>query len=317
MAYLGSAPQPSASTFAGVYSQAFNGDGSTTVFTLGRYVAQAANIEVIVNNVQQSPFDGSYSVSGGTSLVFSEAPSSGSNNIYVIYRDYPVQTLTDTGAVRRTGDTMTGDVDISKSNGRFRTIDGSKALAIGQWDGTNNRIESAGANGLLIQYGSGNTFALSHASVGDYLIGDSAGRVRMPYQPAFTAHGNSGYWYNTVGTVPYNVVDLNIGEHYNTSNYRFVAPVSGTYHFTWSILTGASANSGHTVLRKNGTPLYEVAHAQPAGGAEYDYVGGGVNIGLSASDWVDIYLHTAFTGNGLYMGANQGYYSQWSGFLIG
>jgi hypothetical protein len=116
MSYIGSAPQSTAATFAGVYSQSFNGNGSTTTFTLGRYVAQAANIEVIVNNVQQSPFDGSYSLTGGTSLVFSEAPSSGTNNIYVVYRDYPVQTLTDTGAVRKSGDTMTGALTLTNNN---------------------------------------------------------------------------------------------------------------------------------------------------------------------------------------------------------
>ena len=68
-----------------VANDSFNGDGSTTSFTLSQTVGSAHDIEVLVDNVQQSPYDGSYSVSG-TTLTFSGAPSSGTNNIYVIYK---------------------------------------------------------------------------------------------------------------------------------------------------------------------------------------------------------------------------------------
>ena len=67
-----------------VTNDSYNGDGSTTAFTLSQSVSATTDIEVIVDNVQQSPHDGSYSVSG-TALTFSGAPSAGTNNIYVIY----------------------------------------------------------------------------------------------------------------------------------------------------------------------------------------------------------------------------------------
>jgi len=110
MAYIGSAPTANTSQFSSIYTQSFNGTGSATSFTLGRAVASPNNIEVIVNNVQQSPFDGSYTVTGLTTLLFSEAPSSGTNNIYVVYRDQPLLTLTDTGAVRQ--DSTTGSAQM-------------------------------------------------------------------------------------------------------------------------------------------------------------------------------------------------------------
>lgn len=64
----------------------FSGNGSTTAFTLSRVVNAAVDIEVFVENVQQEPLT-AYDVSG-TTLTFTGAPSSGTNNIYVNYRAY-------------------------------------------------------------------------------------------------------------------------------------------------------------------------------------------------------------------------------------
>lgn len=81
MAVIGNLPQVGNITIA---NDAFNGNGSTTTFTLSQNVGATTDIEVIVDNVQQSPYDGSYSVAG-TSLTFSTAPATGTNNVYVIY----------------------------------------------------------------------------------------------------------------------------------------------------------------------------------------------------------------------------------------
>ena len=67
-----------------IANDSFNGNGSTTAFTLSHTVGSVNDIEVLVDNVQQSPYDSSYSVSG-TTLTFSGAPSAGTNNVYVIY----------------------------------------------------------------------------------------------------------------------------------------------------------------------------------------------------------------------------------------
>jgi hypothetical protein len=111
MAYIGSSAAPIPVAFAAVQSQSFNGTGSQTAFTINRSVPSAASLEILVDNVQQSPYDGSYSVNG-TTLTFSEAPSSGTNNVYVIYRDQALGSLVDSGAVRKAGDTMTGTLQV-------------------------------------------------------------------------------------------------------------------------------------------------------------------------------------------------------------
>jgi hypothetical protein len=52
-------------------------------------VYNASDIEVIVNNVQQDPFN-AYTVNGTQTLTFTEAPSSGTDNITVTYRNYTI-----------------------------------------------------------------------------------------------------------------------------------------------------------------------------------------------------------------------------------
>jgi hypothetical protein len=64
----------------------FSGNASTATFTLSRAVSFPTDIEVFVENVQQEPIT-SYSVVG-TSLTFTEAPPTGTNNVYVVYRNY-------------------------------------------------------------------------------------------------------------------------------------------------------------------------------------------------------------------------------------
>jgi len=250
MPYLGSAPQATAATFAGVYSQSFNGNGSTTTFTLGRFVAQAANIEVIVNNVQQSPFDGSYSLSGGTSLVFSEAPSSGTNNIYVVYRDYPVQSLTDNGAVRKSGDTMTGDLTLSGSSWSNST---GGQLILSNSGSVGAALTMRPTSSVLYSAGWSVYAGSTVASIGDGAIGfwdhtsqlpkfwiDNTGRMRLPYQPSFFAFHNAGdVTYTPNQVLPYQSTRHNVGGHYNTSTSTFTAPIAGTYLFSAT----ANANS--------------------------------------------------------------------------
>jgi hypothetical protein len=80
--YIGNTPSTSA--FVSL-TERFNGDNTTTAFTLSRTVFATGDIEVIVNNVQQDPFT-AYTVSG-TTLTFDGAPSSGTGNIIVTYRN--------------------------------------------------------------------------------------------------------------------------------------------------------------------------------------------------------------------------------------
>tara|TARA_B100002019_G_scaffold282805_1_gene288472 strand:- start:394 stop:882 length:489 start_codon:yes stop_codon:yes gene_type:complete len=83
MSYVGGAPAKSTATPT---SQFFSGNGSNTSFTLNRAVNVSEDLEVFVNNVQQEPGSGKSYTANGTSLTFDAAPSSGTNNVYVVYR---------------------------------------------------------------------------------------------------------------------------------------------------------------------------------------------------------------------------------------
>ena len=79
MAYLGASPP---AVFSAPTKDVFSGDGSTTIFTLGKSAGSAATIDVFVANVRQEP-SVAYTTSDRT-LTFTSAPASGTNNIYVI-----------------------------------------------------------------------------------------------------------------------------------------------------------------------------------------------------------------------------------------
>ena len=78
MGYVGNTP---AKNFHDVPSvERFNGDASTTAFTMGRNIGNIQDVLVSVDGVVQDT--SSYSVNG-TQIVFSAAPSSGTGNIFI------------------------------------------------------------------------------------------------------------------------------------------------------------------------------------------------------------------------------------------
>ena len=81
MAYIGVTPS---NVFGQGTKDSFDGDGSTTAFTLSRSVLLATDIEVFVGNVRQEP-NVAYTVSG-TTLTFTGTPASGTGNIYAVHQ---------------------------------------------------------------------------------------------------------------------------------------------------------------------------------------------------------------------------------------
>lgn len=80
MAYIGNSAANQ--TFTPIIDT-FNGNGSTTAFTLTYPVASVAQVEAYISNVPQQP-GVAYTVLGNT-ITFTSAPPSGTANIYVRY----------------------------------------------------------------------------------------------------------------------------------------------------------------------------------------------------------------------------------------
>ena len=90
MTYVGN-PIDTQNTFQSLVGKRFNGDGSTTDFTLDVAPGSTLDIEVFVGNVRQDP-NSAYTLSG-TTLSFTGAPPSGTNNIYVVHQAKSVGTI--------------------------------------------------------------------------------------------------------------------------------------------------------------------------------------------------------------------------------
>ncbi len=162
--------------------------------------------------------------------------------------------------------------------------------------------------------GSGSAYPLTFQTGGtERMRIDTSGRVTKPYQPFFYARKTTGGTISAGTVVEFNGVTTNIGSHYNSSTYRFTAPIAGVYSFTAKVWMSKNGGSyADFSPRVNGTLIPNSA------GAYYD---GAINstglanyivnfqYSLNASDYVDFVVG----GNASPYLDNSGYFC---GFLV-
>ena len=139
---------------------------------------------------------------------------------------------------------------------------------------------------------------------------DTYGRVTMPYQPAFSAvNGNHA----VSGDLVFGNTSINRGNHYNTSNGRFTAPVAGAYAFMFY----GMAENGNTNLRAR---IYINGASHPSGehigGVAYQASGTyqqmvlNTILDLNAGDYVNMHWQSSY-------GSMHEWHNKFSGWLIG
>ena len=238
MAYVGT-PIDTRNQFQSLQGKRFNGDGSTTDFTLDVAPASTLDIEVFVGNVRQDP-NSAYTLSG-TTLSFTGAPPSGTNNIYVVHQAKAVGTIdppaTETVAKTFSGATTISGALVASSTAQFDTIGvgAAKDLGTGLHIKTADSgasvsvhadelvIEGSANSGLSILSGASSNGRIMFGDSGDNDIGyieydhganqlalganaashikiDSAGHVTMPNQSAFLTHLNDTQDVNSTNT---------------------------------------------------------------------------------------------------------------------
>ena len=162
---------------------------------------------------------------------------------------------------------------------------------------------------------------------------DSAGRILQPAKPAFFAYPSANFS-TTAGvrnvsnesTLIYASVHYNYGSHYNTSTGRFVAPVTGLYHF-WANMAMDGAINTYAYMSAeihywsgNGSTL----NTRWVGGwgnkqtsnQVYDRHYYSIVIPLTAGDGVSAGYEMHTTGVQV-LGGGSGKFSSFGGYLIG
>jgi len=143
---------------------------------------------------------------------------------------------------------------------------------------------------------------------------DTAGRMTLPYQPAFQAYADSGGNQHFSGsTNPYfSSTVTNTGNHFNGTT--FTAPVAGKYLFSYSILTGTAGDYGLIALHVNGvSPVGSQNWTQCYVNTTNDQTVSSTQVlTLSANDQVNLFLHPNYIN--FYWSGN---YSKFSGYLLG
>jgi hypothetical protein len=143
------------------------------------------------------------------------------------------------------------------------------------------------------------------------LLIDSAGRVTTPYQPhaegGITGLSNSSPSSSTI--ITFNRVDINVGNHYDTTNYRFNCPVNGNYlvhaHAQVNGQTATTANTVNFNIRKNAASVSGVYESRYYGGTAPGYVKLEITdvVYANAGDYLDIYAIISNTSLALEYGA--------------
>ena len=296
MAFIGT-PLDTRNTFQSLQGKRFSGDGSETEFTLDVAPSSVLDIEVFVGNVRQDP-NSAYTLSG-TTLTFTGAPPSGTNNIYVVHQAKSV------GTINAPGNSITSD--------QLNTALLTGATDIGAGiadadlflvdDGAGGTLRKTAASRIKSYVGgfdvssiTGATELATQPDLTDEIVLSDAGTLKrldikhIQNTPAFMAQksGNQSVSHSTATLITFENEDLDTDGKFASN--RFTPTVAG-YYFCFGLLAFDELSDGkgvYSMLYKNGSHFLSSAH-QVSANTSLCVSEVSATIYLDDNDYVELY----------------------------
>ena len=278
MAYVGT-PIDTTNQFQSLQGKRFSGDASTTAFTLDIAPSSTLDIEVFVENVRQDP-NSAYTLSG-TTLTFTGAPPSGTNNIYIVHQAKSV-----------------GTIDVPNDSVTANSI-------------VDDAVESEHLNNNII---SGQTaLGAAPADTDEFLVSDAGTIKRVDYSyikaantPAFSAResGQQTISHNTVTNLTFGTEEIDTDSAFASNIFTVPSGQGGKYYLECQInLYDADSNISACQLwlwkGSNSTKLSGL-YDSTGGGENRSHVNNSVSViaDLSAADTVGAAVNMTTTDGG-------------------
>ena len=274
MSYIGNQP-----TQVAFQTDTFSGNASTTAFTMSVAPAGTTSMLVAVTGVVQDP--STYSVVG-TTLTFSQAPPTGTNNISVRYLGIPATGVTTTSYRTITNFTATGGqktfsvpsytvgyIDVYRNGVRLAAADYTatngttvvltNAATAGDSVVTESFYVSSVLNAIPATAGAVNSTYIANGAVGSTQL--ATGGVAQSNLaanvagngPAFSAYQSSA---QTISNGTFTKVNLQTEEFDTNNNFAsstFTPTVAGYYQISGGIYIGNTLGISLAVVYKNGS----------------------------------------------------------------
>jgi hypothetical protein len=281
--------------------QRLSGNGTTTQFTLNTIPPNTNFLDLHISGIYQQK--NTYSISG-TTLTFTEAPPSGTDNIEVEWGStLDIGTPSDASvtAVKLSSTAITdklGYTPVNKAGDSISgtlTVDGGSSLSViakAVSSSVQIKLERTTSSAGVGYIGADSSYCfrafdstLSYAG----LNVDNSGRVTKPYQPTVKLSGAGGSVNNAVGLITtFSVAEYTgLANHWSSS--RFTAPVSGRYFISMMGNAICDSTTVSIEVRKNNAAVIGYYYNASGAANTWQSVGSYTTVYLSAGDYIEFY----------------------------